>query len=241
MIRRRVVLFALAAPLLGWIVLRAFAAAPAFGRPINPGAALTARAVRERQATNAVAAVVFDYRGYDTLGEECILFAAVLGIGLIMREGRTVSGRAHDGRRRRRSEAVLLAGVPAAAVTALVGAVLVVHGHLTPGGGFQGGAVAASALILAYLLGGREAVEHLVSMEALEVVEVVGVGGFAGFALSGLALGRPLLTNVLPFGAAGHLLSSGSILLLNVAVGLAVAAGFGRIALEFLRESPGTD
>ena len=49
------------------------------------GQILNHAAVKERQATNTVTAIVFDYRGLDTMGEEFILFSAVLGIVLLLR------------------------------------------------------------------------------------------------------------------------------------------------------------
>jgi len=39
----------------------------------------------EVAANNAVTAIVFDYRGYDTLGEATVLFVAVTGVALILR------------------------------------------------------------------------------------------------------------------------------------------------------------
>ena len=41
---------------------------------------------RETGANNAVTAVVFDYRGYDTLGEATILFTAVTGVVTLFRK-----------------------------------------------------------------------------------------------------------------------------------------------------------
>ncbi|MGB9757150.1 MAG: hydrogen gas-evolving membrane-bound hydrogenase subunit E [Candidatus Bipolaricaulaceae bacterium] len=42
----------------------------------------------EVAANNAVTAIVFDYRGYDTLGEATVLFTAVTGVALILRRVR---------------------------------------------------------------------------------------------------------------------------------------------------------
>jgi multicomponent Na+:H+ antiporter subunit B len=234
-IARRLVLFGLGAPVLLFVVVRAFSLGPAFGVPVHSGAGITARAVGERHATNAVSAVVFDYRGYDTLGEENVLFAAVLGVVLLLRE--------RDGSRRPArhdsDDAVAFAGVPIAAAMLAAAGAIVLHGHLTPGGGFQGGAIAASAFALAYLLGGRAAIERLPGSKALDALEAIGVGGYAAFALTAFGFGRPLLTNVLPLGETGRLFSSGSILLLNVAVGAAVTAGFAQVVLEFIEQEGG--
>ena len=50
------------------------------------GQLLNRVAVPERHTTDVVTAINFDYRGFDTLGEEFILFAAVLGLALLLRE-----------------------------------------------------------------------------------------------------------------------------------------------------------
>src|SRR3712207_8535195 len=55
------------------------------------GLLLSHTAAVERHATNVVMAVTFDYRGFDTLGEEFILFAAVMGVALLLREENTAT------------------------------------------------------------------------------------------------------------------------------------------------------
>src|SRR5438093_8017543 len=73
------------AALLAW----GFGGVPDFGHYRGPyGNVLNAHAVQERHATNVVNAVVLDYRGIDTIGEEFILFAAVMGVTLLLRRQR---------------------------------------------------------------------------------------------------------------------------------------------------------
>lgn len=73
----------------GFLILGAVAVRP-FGEPSH--AAMDLHFLRysqeEAAANNAVTAVVFDYRGYDTLGEATVLFAAVTGVALILRKVR---------------------------------------------------------------------------------------------------------------------------------------------------------
>src|SRR5919198_4976752 len=115
------------------------------------GLFLDRAAVGQRHATNVVTAVVFDYRGFDTLGEEFILVASVLGVALLLREARDEDiGRPLDPAP---SEALRALGPFAVGVTALVGLFVVAHGPLTPGGGFQGGVLLAAAATLLYLAG----------------------------------------------------------------------------------------
>jgi multicomponent Na+:H+ antiporter subunit B len=233
---RRLITFSLGAPVLAWFLLRALAAGPPVGTPVHPGAPVVERSVSERHTLNAVGAIVFDYRGYDTLGEEFVLFAAVLGVSLLLRETGQSQTWAPEAKRHDYDEALEFTGYPMLALTVIAGLVLAAHGHLTPGGGFQGGAIIASALALAYLLGGPAAVDRLGKRERLDVAEALGVGAFAALALGTVLAGRPMLTNVLPLGTTGALLSSGTIFALNLSVALAVTAGFSLVVTDFLRE-----
>ena len=134
------------AALLGWGV----AGLPAFGDFHGEyGVVLNQVALGERHATNVVATVVFDYRGFDTLGEELMLFAAVAAVALLLREAREEE--AKHVADPVRSDAVRVVGLAAVPVAVLVGLYVVAFGYLTPGGGFQGGVVIALALLLVYL------------------------------------------------------------------------------------------
>ena len=79
-------LFLVSAAGLTALLLWAVADLPDFGHYRGPyGKVLNSVAVGERHTTNVVAAVVFDYRGVDTMGEEFILFASVMGVALLLR------------------------------------------------------------------------------------------------------------------------------------------------------------
>jgi multicomponent Na+:H+ antiporter subunit B len=112
--------------------------------------------VPERATTDVVTAVNFDYRGFDTLGEEFILFAAVIGVTSLLRtlRGEEVASPDDDAPGRQVPEtslAVKVTGLLLVGPTVLIGIYIVVHGHQTPGGGFQGGVILATGLLLTYL------------------------------------------------------------------------------------------
>src|ERR671928_1663413 len=87
--RTRLTVFGVAACGLGALLFWSLAGAPDFGHYHWPyGRVLNHVVVSERHTTNVVGATVFDYRGFDTLGEEVILFAAVLGVSLLLRNDR---------------------------------------------------------------------------------------------------------------------------------------------------------
>jgi multicomponent Na+:H+ antiporter subunit B len=206
------------------------------------GLVLNQVAVAERHATNVVAAVTFDYRGVDTMGEEFILFAAVIGVAILLRAMRgevehppeeEVGGRRVPGT----SNAVRVIGLALLGPIVLFGIYVVTHGHLTPGGGFQGGVVLATAALLVYLSGEYVTLRRVRPEAAIDLAESIGAGGYVVVGLFGLVAAGAFLANALPLGQAGTLLSSGAVPLINLAVGLEVAGGFTLLLSEFLEQT----
>jgi multicomponent Na+:H+ antiporter subunit B len=241
--RTRLVVFLLfgaggAAPLL-W----GFANLPAFGHDRGPyGTLIRANAVRQRHATNAVAAVVFDYRGFDTVGEEFIFFAAVMGVSVLLRsqvEGaeQPVRDRAAERRLRDTSDAVRAAALVLVGPTVVLGLYIVAHGHLTPGGGFQGGVILAGAPVLVYQAGHFLAFRRISPHAILDLGEGAGAAGFAIVGLIGLVAGASYLSNVLPLGEPGLIFSGGMLPVINLAVALEVSAGVVVVVFDFLGQT----
>ena len=233
--RFRLALFAAGAAGLAAVLLWGATGVPSFGHYRGPyGKVLNRVAVGERHTTNVVAAVVFDYRGVDTMGEELILFASVLGVALLLREVR--EGDVPEGEEAVRGDAVRVIGLALGAATLVVGLNVVAHGYLTPGGGFQGGVVVASALLLVWLAGQYRAFRRVTPFGAVDFVEGTGAGAYVVVGLAALVSGSAFLHNLLPKGTTGLLGSAGSIPVLNVASALEVAAAFVLLFQEFLEE-----
>jgi multicomponent Na+:H+ antiporter subunit B len=207
---------------------------PEFGHYPGPYGDAVVKAVTDvRHTTNVPTTIVFDIRGFDTLGEELILFTAAIGVALVFRETReedadVVAPIADDELR--------LQGVLLIPVLAVLGLVVVAHGPSTPGGGFQGGVVLAGAALLVFLAGSWTAYRRLTPEPAVELVEAAGVGGFAVVGLVMLALGGAYLENLLPLGEGGQLDSGGTIALLNALSAVAVVGSFTLLFREFLTE-----
>ncbi|MBV8972854.1 MAG: hypothetical protein JO290_11240, partial [Sphingomonadaceae bacterium] len=149
----RRVLLALALAVLAVAAWRVAGALPMFGSATPYGQAVNALIPDARGVSNMVAAVNFDVRGIDTVGEEAMLVAAIVGAVVLLRgsrgEGTTdravrVPGRALEPR----ADATALVCRIGAVVTLVFGLYMALHGTVTPGGGFQGGAVVASGLLL---------------------------------------------------------------------------------------------
>jgi multicomponent Na+:H+ antiporter subunit B len=198
--------------------------------------------VEERHATEAVTAVVFDYRGIDTLGEEFILFASAIGVALLLRAGREETEEPPTEVTEARivppaTEPVRLAARALIGPVVVLGLYVVAHGHVTPGGGFQGGAALATASALVFMAGTFMAFRRVNPVILIDLAEGAGTGGYAAVGLLGLVTGAGYLANVLPVGTAGDLLSAGTIPVLNLLVGLAVSAAFVLIIFEFLEQT----
>lgn len=184
----------------------------------------TARYYAERTApdlgaANLVTAIVVTYRGLDTLGEVTVLFLASSLVGLMLASSR------------RRSTHVPLPGGELlttgtrllAPLIMLLGVYVFVNGHLTPGGGFQGGAIIASAVLLMLLADPAKAFSHglIGVIESLAGVVYVLIG------LAGLVLAGGFLDNrLLPLGEFGQLFSAGAIPVIYSLIGLKVGAEF---------------
>jgi multicomponent Na+:H+ antiporter subunit B len=203
---------------------------------------LNATAVAERSATNVVASITFDYRGFDTMGEEFILFAAVLGVAILLRAQRDEEeGQPQEEIKGRHapapSNAVRAIGLALVGPIVVFGIYVVAHGHLTPGGGFQGGVILATAALLVFLSGEYVTLRRVGPESLIDAAESAGAGGYVVIGLLGLVVGTSFLDNFLPLGEPGALLSSGTILPINVAVGLEVAGGFVLLLSEFLEQT----
>jgi multicomponent Na+:H+ antiporter subunit B len=211
---------------------------PAWGFYRGPyGDLISNLAVYERHATDSVNAINYDYRGFDTLGEEFILFTAVLGVMLLLRrEDESKDPTSRVGDRPPLSATTQFFTMPAVFVTVLFGLYIGLHGQLTPGGGFQAGVILSTALVLIYLAHNTEAFELVTSHGATEIVEALGAASYGLIGVAPLFLGVPLLTNILPLGKTGDVFSSGTIALISACVGVEVTAAFLLVTYTYLEE-----
>jgi len=240
---RRNLFFVAALPFAG-MLLWALGGLPGLGRYPGPyGDVINSIALNERHVPNAVTTVNFDYRGLDTLGEEFILFAAVTGVVVLLRdqpgeeeeqspESLSVAGRTPY----RPSDAVQSLGRGVAGIIMLFGFYLAIHPQPSPGGGFQGGAMIGTATLLVCLASSHKVYGKIVREGVADIIEAIGAGGYALVGLASLVAGGAFLHNFLPLGKPNSLLAGGTIPLINFCVALEVSAGFTVLFLEFFKE-----
>jgi multicomponent Na+:H+ antiporter subunit B len=170
-------------------------------------------------AANIVTSVLLAYRGVDTLGELSILFAAATAAGLVL------------GHRRKKAPPdacsdpgagfVLRAGADLLfPLLLVVGFYIILHGHLTPGGGFQDGVILAAAFFISVLGRPSKGLDH----GLISVIEGLAGAAFIGIGLWALFTDGEFLKPLLGKGAMGDLISAGTLPLLSLAVGLKVGS-----------------
>jgi multicomponent Na+:H+ antiporter subunit B len=246
--RSRLIFFLASVVCFAGLYLWALRGLPPVGHYRGPyGDVLNRVATYERHVTDIVTAVNFDYRGFDTLAEEFILFMSVIGGTVLLRRQtqeakREVKEAGGDDKSPRRqppspSDATKVLTLGLVGPLVVFGLYVVTHGQLTPGGGFQGGVILATAPLMVYLGGNLETFERITSHTLVEVGEALGVGAFLMIGFAGLAIDGAFLANVAPLGTTGAVNSGGTIALIDLATGLEVAAGIVLLLYAFLEQT----
>lgn len=183
--------------------------------PMRVGGEILQAAGPEVGATNIVTAILLGYRGIDTLGELSILFAAATAAGLVLGRRREGAPRDPAGGLVLRAGADLLFPL-----LVVVGLYVTVHGHLTPGGGFQGGVILAAAFFAAVLADPSRGLHHAL----ISWIEGLAGAAFILIGIWALVEDGSFLAPMLSKGTMGEILSAGTLPLLSMAVGLKVGA-----------------
>lgn len=208
---------------------------PGFGGDFHPYGERAVRTALDRHTANTVSSVNFDLRAFDTLGEETILFSAVLGTVVLLR--RTKDEEARTPRPARVPVRVRRYGLVLLPVALVVGLYVIAHGQLSPGGGFQGGVVAATALHLLYVAVDYRALERIRPIGLYEVGDAVAEAAYLVTGLAAMLAGSAFLANVLPYGTFNTLASGGTVPVLNAAIGMEVACGVVVLLARFLDQA----
>ncbi|HET8561356.1 MAG TPA: MnhB domain-containing protein [Marmoricola sp.] len=235
----RLVLLTLGVAGVAAVLAVGFGALPHFGDVHHGYGVRAVAAAISHKTANAVGSVTFDQRAFDTAGEELIMFAASTSALMLLRRIRDEDEgeAAHDYDEPDVQGALRLSGTAFLPVTLLVGCYVIAHGHLSPGGGFQGGVVLATGLHLAYLAGDYKVLERLRPSAVFDVAEAGAVAGYLGVGLVGLGLMGSFLADWIPLGTFGSLLSAGTVPVLNGLVGIEVGAALVLLVARFLDQA----
>jgi multicomponent Na+:H+ antiporter subunit B len=242
-VRARLSLFAVAGAGLAAVLVIGFTGLPSFGDYHGVyGRVIDGIGVTVRHGTDLVTALNFDIRGFDTLGEEFILFTSVLGIVLILREMRGEHEQPHQEEAEEHSfagasDALRALTIGLTLTLVALGVYIVVHGQLTPGGGFQGGVILAAGPLPVFLAGRYLRMRLIAPHRAVELADALGAAGYALVGLSGLVFVGVFFKDAVPLGIPGHLLSGGQMDIASVLVGLEVSGAFLVAWSEFLDQA----
>lgn len=204
---------------------------PPFGSPDNPAHNEVSRkylteGVSDTGAINLVAGVILDYRAFDTFGESCVLFAAAIAVIILLRnEGKRdpYDELLHEMEEPRHD--IILQKISMLLVPLILtfGIYVVLNGHLSPGGGFSGGAIMGAGLILYASAYGTKQARNFFSFNTYRILVSLSLGFYALAKGYAFFTGANHIPSVVPLGTPGAILSAGLILPLNICVGLIVA------------------
>ena len=178
---------------------------------------------------NAVTTVVVYFRGFDTLGEIAVLFIASLGIGLVLSSHSEYHHKVESSFILKTASKLLFP------IIMIFGIYVMIYGHLSPGGGFQGGVIVASGFLLLLISHHDFELSHKVvsAFETLAGVSYVIIG------LMGLWILDSFLGNFIPHDISqmGMLISGGIIPLIYIIVGIKVGSEMSMIVQNLLKRS----
>lgn len=219
------------------VLLWTVAYLPTFGNAGNPdnnevSARYIERGVQETGAVNLVTGMILDYRAFDTFGESCVLFISSCCVLALL----GINGNGSDaGMQKRLDDANDRLFEPKndlilqkcawvlAPFIVMFGIYIVLNGHLSPGGGFSGGAVLGSGLILYLNAFGFRNTERFFTEKTYRRITLAALCFYCLAKSYSFFMGANHLKSNIPLGKAGDILSAGLILPLNICVGLVVA------------------
>ena len=200
------------------------------------------KGLEETGAVNIVSGMILDYRAFDTFGESCVLFAATICVMIMLRiDGQTkeddeeaqkvtfgirqsafskIDSRQYEPENDSilKKSAILI--VP---LILMFGLYVILNGHISPGGGFSGGAILGAGLILFLSAFGFQTAEKVLNAKTVKIITLVSLLIYCLAKSYSFFTGANHLESGIPLGTPGAILSSGLILVLNICVGMVVA------------------
>ena len=184
-------------------------------------------------AVNIISGIILDFRGFDTLGESHVLFIAACTVLLLLHLPQgddpdslrmRMAAESDDRHFEPRHDPILQGGARLLAPLLIVfGAYILLNGHLSPGGGFSGGAVLGAGMILFLCAFGFKNAERVLRFKTFRAVTTAALVFYALSKGYVFFTGANGIANGISAGRFGAILSGGLMMPLNIAVGLVVA------------------
>lgn len=195
------------------------------------------KGLEETGATNIVAGMILDYRAFDTLGESHVLFVAAITVTILLRLDKKerdpkdtkitetyVEAENEDKIYEPEHDSILQkVAIILIPVIMVFGIYVVLNGHLSPGGGFSGGAIIGAGLIMYLNAFGFEKTEKFFTEKVYKIASVSALAFYALAKCYAFFCGANHLDSHISKGIVGHIISAGLILPLDIAVGCVVA------------------
>lgn len=186
--------------------------------------------LQDTGAVNIVTGMILDYRAFDTFGESNVLFIATCTVLILLRNDKK-KGKGSAGEEEKRDSYYepkndsILQVVSAVLVPIIIifGIYVILNGHLSPGGGFSGGAIIGAGLILYLNAFGFEKTERFFTEKTYKWISFCALTFYCLAKSYSFYTGAHHLESGIPLGTPGAIISSGLILPLNICVGMVVA------------------
>lgn len=183
--------------------------------------------LQETGAVNIVSGMILTYRAFDTFGETNVLFIAACCVMVLLMVDEAALKRqesTNDRRYEPKNDTILqTVAFILCPVIFLFGIYVILNGHLSPGGGFSGGAIIGAGLILYLSAFGFGKTQRFFNEKVYTVAKVTSLLMYGLIGTYFYITGANGMENHIPLGIPGHILSSGIILPINICVGIEVA------------------
>lgn len=186
--------------------------------------------LQDTGAVNIVTGMILDYRAFDTFGESNVLFIATCTVLILLRSDEKKNKQQAEMEQQREQhyepkddcilQKVTFYLFP---IIVIYGIYVILNGHLSPGGGFSGGAIIGAGLILYANAFGFAKLNRFFTEKTYKWISFVALSFYCLAKSYSFFTGANHLESGIPLGQPGAILSSGLILPLNICVGMVVA------------------
>jgi len=188
-------------------------------------------------AVNTVAGMILDYRAFDTLGESFVLFTATCAVLLLLEKAKNAPVKKRETFTFSNDPIICLVVKLIVPIIIVFGVYILFNGHLSPGGGFSGGAILGTGFILFAMAYGEDVAAKVISAKAIKIITICSLSFYCLSKSYSFFTGNEFngVHSIIGPGTPGDFLSGGLILPLNLAVGFVVCCTMYSFYMVFKR------